>query len=71
MADKSPFAGNTYIQGASSTSAAPPVIGENDAVKLQPQEGGTFNEGFVVVEQSRYGSGKPRRIIVRGKLSRD
>lgn len=70
MADKSPFAGNTYIQGSSSTSVSSPVIGENDPVKLQPQVVGTSNEGFVI-EQSRYGSGKPRRIIVRGKLSRD
>lgn len=70
MADKSPFAGNTYIQGSSSTSVSTPVVGEKDPVKLQPQVVGTSNENFVV-EQSRYGSGKPRRIIIKGKISSD
>jgi len=70
MADKSPFAGNTYIQGSSATSVSSPVVGEKDPVRLQPEVVGTANESFVV-EQSRYGSGKPRRIKVRGKISSD
>jgi hypothetical protein len=69
MADKSLFAGNTYLQGSSATSVSTPVVREKDPVKLQPEVVGTSNESFVI-EQSRYGSGKPRRIIVRGKLSK-
>lgn len=70
MADKNPFAGNTYLQGASSTSGSSPVVGERDLVKLRPNVVGTSIERFIV-DQSRYGSGKPRRIVVRGKISSD
>ncbi|WP_330085269.1 hypothetical protein [Methylocystis iwaonis] len=70
MADKSPFAGNAYIQGSSSTSVSTSIVSEKDQVKLQPEVVGTSNEGFVI-EQSRYGSGKPRRIIIKGKISSD
>jgi hypothetical protein len=70
MADKSPFAGNTYLQGSSSTPVSTPVVGDKDPAKLQPEAVETSNESFVI-EQSRYGSGKPRRIIVRGKISSD
>ncbi len=70
MADKSPFAGNTYIQGSSSTSVSSPVVGEKDPVKSRPEVVGSSKESFVV-EQNRYGSGKPRRIIIRGKIASD
>lgn len=66
MADKSPFAGNTYLQGSSSTSVSTPIVGDKDPVKLQSEVAETSNEAL-----KRYGSGKPRRIIVRGKISSD
>lgn len=70
MADKDPISGNTYLQGVSITVGVVPVVGQKGIITLRPNTAGTTNESFVI-EQRRYGSGKPRRIIVRGKISRD
>ncbi len=70
MTEQNPFAGNTYVQGSSSTSASTVFSPDKQQAKLQPNVVGTSDEEFVV-EQSRYGSGKPRRVVIKGKISSD
>jgi hypothetical protein len=67
MADNSPFAGNTYIAGSSPTS---PAANEKTPGEFRLDVAEPSKPRFDV-EQQRYGSGKPRRIIIRGKVSSD
>jgi hypothetical protein len=66
MPPSSPF--SEYAKGSetNTTSGNVPAItagtGQQGAVQQQPV--------MPMIEVSRYGTGKPRRIIMRGKLSR-
>jgi hypothetical protein len=68
MDEKNPFAGNMYIHGSSPTTVTSPVASEEDSIKAKFSLNGALKESFSV-EQSRYGSGKPYRVVIRGKIS--
>jgi len=68
-----PFGKSDYLSGSTATAsiAAPPKL-PIGADLLKPQtKGGRPPSGDYVVEQSRYGSGKPRRVVIRGKITRE
>ncbi|MBB4199928.1 hypothetical protein GGD83_003752 [Rhodoblastus sphagnicola] len=70
MVENNPLLGNSYVSGVSATSASSPVVRENPPVIAQPKLVEISSKSFNI-DEGRYGSGKPRRIIIRGKISSD
>jgi hypothetical protein len=70
---QNPFAGNTYVTGVQTTATAPapPPQGPAAITPLSPpslaMEGQT---PIIKIEQARYGTGKPKRIVIKGKILR-
>jgi len=68
------FSNSDYVSssGTTATPAQPPVkslsaqravVGESSIVVTEPQSFG--------LEPTRYGLGKPKRIVIKGKIARD
>lgn len=79
---KNPFGKSDYLKGSTATAsipttpeAVPPVVQPKSAAGTvaseSPGKGGSVSSGEYGLEQKSYGTGKPRRIVVRGKVSRE
>jgi hypothetical protein len=67
-----PFAKSNYVSGTTTTTSVstPPklVDGGIDLNSSQTKGAGKSNV-FDVIEQARYGTGKPCRVVIRGKIA--
>lgn len=70
---KDPFSNNSYVTSQSTQAVGTASVLEleraGESISNTTSEAST-DQGIVRVDQSRYGTGKPRRIVLRGKIAR-
>ena len=68
-----PFSNNSYVTSQSTQAVGTASVLEleraGESISNTTSEAST-DQGIVRVDQSRYGTGKPRRIVLRGKIAR-
>jgi hypothetical protein len=65
-----PFAASPYLKGSHTERSRPSTptspMGHQISVDRVPSTGSSSS--FILIEQQKYGTGKPRRVITRGQV---